>query len=135
MTDLAGSDSSWRSVPTNAGDAESPFAWAERREDANRVVVAFRGELDLASTPEIQGRLLAILGQDIGALTLDLGALTFLDSSGISALNRVRVEADEQGVSFALRAVPHQTRRVLEVTGMTDLFEMRGDSSNDHAGT
>ena len=55
-------------------------------------------------------------------VTLDLAALTFMDSSGLNVLNRVRVAADDHGIKLTLRDVREQVRRVLEVTNMTELF-------------
>ena len=55
-------------------------------------------------------------------VTLDLAALTFMDSSGLNVLNRVRVAADDHGIKLTLRNVRDQVHRVLEVTNMSELF-------------
>jgi anti-sigma B factor antagonist len=94
-------------------------------EGEGRVVVSMHGELDLASAPELQRELVALVGRPVGTLTLDLGGVTFLDSSGLGALYRARQAADEQGVSLRLEAVPDHVRRVLDVTAMAPLFDLR----------
>jgi len=93
------------------------------------VVVHLHGELDLASAPELQRELLALLARPVDDLTLDLGSLTFLDSSGLGALYRARQTADEQGIPLRLQAVPDHVMRVLDVTAMTELFDLEARSA------
>jgi anti-sigma B factor antagonist len=85
-------------------------------------VVAVEGELDLASAPQLQREVLALLALPVSAVTLDLDALTFIDSSGLNVLNRVRTAADDHGVKLTLRNVGKQARQVLDLTHMAELF-------------
>jgi anti-anti-sigma factor len=86
------------------------------------VVVVVEGELDLASAPQLQRELLALFALPVHVVTLDLAALTFMDSSGLNVLNRARIAGDDHGIKLTLRDVRDQVRRVLEVTDMTELF-------------
>ena len=86
------------------------------------VVVVLEGELDLASAPRLERELLALFARPVHIVTLDLAALTFMDSSGLNVLNRVRVTADDHGIKLTLRNVREQVQRVLEVTNMVELF-------------
>lgn len=88
------------------------------------VVVSLRGELDLASAPELQRALLELLERSPQRVELDLRDLTFLDSSGLGSLYRARRAADERGVPFRLDGVPDHVRRLLDVTAMTSLFDL-----------
>jgi len=88
------------------------------------VVVTLRGELDLATSSDLQRELLAVLARDVAGLTLDLAELEFLDSSGLGALYRTRQTAEARGIPFRLVAVPEHVVRVLEVTAMTPLFDL-----------
>src|SRR5690606_27968641 len=49
-------------------------------------------------------------------LALDLGGVTFCDSSGLGALLDIRRLADEAGVPMVLREVPAQVARLLDLT-------------------
>lgn len=51
-------------------------------------------------------------------MTFDLGALTFIDSSGLAVL----IEAAQQANPLVLRNTPDKIRRVIAATGLTDLF-------------
>jgi anti-sigma B factor antagonist len=105
----------------NLGEGEFGYDVAD---DADGVVVALRGELDLAAAPGLQRELLNLLERPVRSLTLDLGGLTFLDSSGLGSLYRLRLAADEHGVPLRLDAVPDHVMRVLDVTAMTPLFDL-----------
>jgi stage II sporulation protein AA (anti-sigma F factor antagonist) len=86
------------------------------------VVIVVEGELDLATAPRLQREVLALLALPVHVVTLDLDALTFMDSSGLNLLNRVRNEADDHGIKLTLRNVQGPVRKVLDLTHMVELF-------------
>jgi anti-anti-sigma factor len=53
---------------------------------------------------------------------LDLTALSFIDSSGISQLIVALKRQRELGGDVILRSPPDQARRVLEIAGLTRVF-------------
>ncbi|MGW6009168.1 STAS domain-containing protein [Streptomyces sp. NPDC055210] len=61
-------------------------------------------------------------------LVLDLAALRFCDSSGISALLSARNLAIEYGGRIALAAVPATTARILRITGLDQVFPIHPDT-------
>jgi anti-sigma B factor antagonist len=87
------------------------------------VVVRFVGELDLAGRVQAHDRVVAALDQfPRGALILDLGTLTYADSSGIHVLLRLQSETRARGREMMLRHVQPAVARVLEVGGVRDQF-------------
>jgi anti-anti-sigma factor len=72
---------------------------------ASRVKV--RGELDLSSSPSIVASVLTST-----ATELDLGEVTFIDGSGVTALLRLRTARPE----LQIIAVSRQVQRVLDIT-------------------
>ncbi|GGQ13680.1 STAS domain-containing protein [Streptomyces griseomycini] len=60
-------------------------------------------------------------------LVVDLSELEFCDSSGITALIAVRNHALATGSEMVLVAVPAGTRRLLHMTGLDQVFDMRDD--------
>jgi anti-anti-sigma factor len=123
MTDSAGSERRSSSRPAARGLDDPGFTYEVHRQET-AVVVRLRGELDLATAPELQRELLGILDEPCSILTLDLGELTFLDSSGLGALYRARQAADAGSVPLRLEAVPSHVMRVLDVTAMAPLFDL-----------
>ena len=81
------------------------------------------GEIDMASADEFRDRLLDCL-QRSESVEVDLGGVTFIDSSGLAALVRLRTEAEILGKDVALVSVSASTARLLELTGLQTLFDV-----------
>jgi anti-sigma B factor antagonist len=86
----------------------------------DRAIVGVRGDIDIATAPELRRRLLAALVLPLRGLVLDLGYVSFMDSSGIGVLVEVHKAALELNTELRLTSVPRQVRRVLEVTGVAE---------------
>jgi len=86
----------------------------------DRAIVGVRGDIDIATAPELRRRILAALMLPLRGLVLDLGDVSFMDSSGIGVLVEVHKAALELNTEFRLTSVPRQVRRVLEVTGVAE---------------
>jgi anti-sigma B factor antagonist len=104
-------------------DASLPIAIEIRRGSGfGDSIIAVSGEIDVATSPELSQAIHGALEQAT-SITIDLSATTFIDSSGlgvlVSALKRARELGHE---SVTLRGVQEPVRRVLEITGLTELF-------------
>lgn len=86
-------------------------------------VVSVAGEMDLAVVAEFLELVLGCLDR-AEALELDLQGVTFIDSSGLGALVRVRKEADNRGKRVSLVNVSAATHRLLEITGLQHAFDI-----------
>ena len=58
-------------------------------------------------------------------LVLDLGGITFMDSSGIAVILRARQKMQLLDGSLLVRAVPPQARRVLDAAGIGRLVTIK----------
>ncbi|MFD0480953.1 STAS domain-containing protein [Nonomuraea thailandensis] len=58
------------------------------------------------------------------ALVLDLGALTFMDSTGLHVLLRVHRQVRQDGGSFHLAAVRDLPARLLQITEVWDALDI-----------
>ncbi|HSZ70649.1 MAG TPA: STAS domain-containing protein [Solirubrobacteraceae bacterium] len=82
-----------------------------------QTVLAVSGELDLATAAEFAAGVREQLAS--GPLTLDLRALSFMDSSGIRALDGLLRDAESEGRSLLIDGdLQESVRKVLELTGM-----------------
>lgn len=88
------------------------------------VRVRVRGDVDLSSAPRLALRLRHALSLPVERVRVDLTGVDFMDSQGLNVLNAVRVEAAERNVALVLESPPPSVQRLLEVTGMTQLFEV-----------
>jgi anti-sigma B factor antagonist len=84
--------------------------------------VAVRGEVDAATAPLLQDALDEAVRATGGTLVLDLSGVSFLDSSGINVLLRVRALLGREDRALALVCPAGPPRRVLELAGIEDLF-------------
>ena len=81
------------------------------------VVVRPRGELDLASAPDLRAVLQELRNKKASVL-LDLSELTFMDSSGLRLIWETNAEARQHGLELALASGPPEVMRVFELTGL-----------------
>jgi len=90
-------------------------------------VLAVSGDLDIAGVAEFLEYAQKLVQSDADVIEVDLRDVTFLDSSGIGALVRLR-KATADGQRLRLSHVPRPVARVLELTGLSDVFADRSDS-------
>jgi anti-sigma B factor antagonist len=92
----------------------------EVRDDQQAVVIEVSGELDLASSPELERELERGTSSDVELLIIDLRRLEFMDSTGLSVLVRAHQKATESGKRLAVVKGPQQVQRLLSLTGVAD---------------
>jgi anti-sigma B factor antagonist len=86
-----------------------------------QVVLALRGELDVADAASVVTALTGIAARD-RQIIVDLEDLEFIDSSGLAALVRARKHARHAGGDLLLAAPQQQVLRVLVLTRLLDAF-------------
>jgi anti-anti-sigma factor len=84
------------------------------------VVVRARGEIDIASSPQLGRALLAFDGRPV---VLDLSRVSFLDAAGIAVVVQTDRRLRERGARLVLRDPAPLVRRLLEITGDDHLIE------------
>ena len=104
-----------------------PFA-IDVDELEDRVVVVPRGELDMASAPELEQTLVPRI-QAGEWLILDLRSLDFIDSSGLRVVVGAHRAAEERDGRFTcVRGTPGSTvHRIVEIAGIDGVIEMVDD--------
>ena len=83
--------------------------------------VAVRGEIELATAPELTAALDEAIRRTSGLFVVDLSTVGFLDSTGISCLVRARALLGADDRTLALICPPGSARRALELTGLDEL--------------
>ena len=91
-----------------------------------RTVVRFTGELDMTGFAEAEQVVQAAEETGRPLLVLDRSDLEFMDSNGLHLLLLASGRAKQD--SHRLAVVPGKARRLLELTGMLDLFEILDES-------
>lgn len=104
-------------------DAPAPGPLSiDSRRDGDAVLIVLRGELDLASAPELERELREVEASSPSRIAIDLRGLGFMDSTGLQALLRARERAGSASYELTLRRGPHQVQRVFELTRTVDAF-------------
>jgi anti-anti-sigma factor len=85
-------------------------------------VLALVGDLDHDNVPRFRAAVDTLTLQPGQLLTVDLAALTFCDSTGITALVAARNRARAHDADLALTAVPPPTLRILRLLGLHHLL-------------
>jgi anti-anti-sigma factor len=90
-------------------------------EQSGTAILNVSGEVDLATAPSLQTALLAVMERSSSRVIVDMVDVTFMDSSGLSALLAAR---DTSGEEFEMVLVvgPGMVRRLLDTTTIGTLF-------------
>lgn len=92
------------------------------RERGESVVVEVGGELDLASSPDLERVLDETLRTGHGLVVVEMGDLQFIDMAGLRVLLSAQQRAEERGVRLVLANVRAQIRRVMALARVDDLL-------------
>lgn len=92
----------------------------EVQDDERAFLIGVSGELDLASSPELERELERGASSDVELLIIDLRKLEFMDSTGLSVLVRGHQKATQNGKEFAVVKGPQQVERLLSLTGVAE---------------
>jgi anti-sigma B factor antagonist len=88
-------------------------------------VVSPKGELDMATVGAVDERLKQLRRTGVSMIVLDLGGLTFMDSSGLHLIARWTNEASRDGFNFELEPGPAAVQRIFDLAAMNDRLPWR----------
>ncbi|KAB1118950.1 STAS domain-containing protein [Micromonospora aurantiaca] len=88
---------------------------------ADRRVLALSGEIDMSGADRLDDLLHETVAQ-AGTVEIDLAGLTFIDSTVLSILVGAHHHAVDRGVDLTLLNATGQVRRILDLTGIMQLF-------------
>jgi anti-sigma B factor antagonist len=94
------------------------------RTEGRATVVAVTGELDLASSPELEQRLEQFYASESELLVIDLRGLEFMDSTGLSVLVSAHHKLIDAGRRLIIVRGPQQVQRLLDLTGVAERLEL-----------
>lgn len=90
--------------------------------DAHTCEIRLLGELDMSTAPQFRDELMRLAEGGSPQITVDLSELVFIDSTGLSVLITGLKRVRQQGGDMALRSPSPSTRKVLEITGLHEVF-------------
>lgn len=99
-------------------------------DDSVRILV--RGELDIATVPELNTALASVEGSGHRNIVLDLEALTFMDASGLSAILTSHRRSVAAGKTFSVTSCRGIVARVFRLTGQEALLDLSSTAPAAH---
>jgi anti-sigma B factor antagonist len=108
--------------------AEEPVAdqgltvTTDEREGTFRI--ALQGELDVSTVPRFNSALADSRVRSCPKLVVDLSELTFMDSTGLSAVLVAEMHARTRGQRFAVVRGPRHVQELFRLTGVDHFLEV-----------
>lgn len=93
-----------------------------RAHDGTEIVVS--GELDIASAPTLRAELDRVVRQEEGTVVVDLGDVTFIDSTGLAVLLNATRRLTRARRRFAVRCGSGPAREVIERSRLAETFSL-----------
>jgi anti-anti-sigma factor len=84
--------------------------------------IVVHGDIDVAGGPILEAAILA--RETDGSIAIDLGDVSFIDSSGLRSLLGASRRAHARSANVVLRNVGPEVLRLLEITGTTEHFSI-----------
>lgn len=104
--------------------------------DDGTALVMVRGEIDFSNADELAETVCAaVTEKSPGAVVVDLGEAAFIDSTGLGALIEGYRAAHEAEIRFRVINPSEIFRRVLTVTGLTELFGLEEHAAEQSQAT
>jgi len=96
-----------------------------RKEDT--VIIKLEGEFDLESAQGFSSAVSDLQWEDFDKILVDLGAVTFMDSSGLGALLSRYRDVTAAGKDFVITAPSHTIREILGISGLNRVVDIYPD--------
>jgi anti-sigma B factor antagonist len=95
---------------------------------AGRTEIHLSGEFDLSTLGGARAGLAELLASSDRDVTIDLGGLTFMDTTGLRFLLDTKKSLEVRKVGMVLRDVPPIVMRVLDLTSLASHFDIENGS-------
>jgi anti-sigma B factor antagonist len=103
----------------------SPLIEVTTHTNGADALMVVAGDLDAASGPVLRARMEAVLSERPRQVFVDFGQVPFIDSTGVSVLVGAWRRANGQGTNLVVCAPRSAVRRVLDLTGLSDIIAIR----------
>jgi anti-sigma B factor antagonist len=113
---------------------DQTIASGQQRRNPASSTLKMSGELDLAAAPMLQEELEALFTTGAISIFVDLLDATFLDSTALGVLVNALNRCQELGGQLHLIVTDPQILRVLDITGLTDVFSVHSSSDELNPG-
>src|ERR1700685_66959 len=124
MTLEADSPSDTEAFPEGTAAVHRPSLEIVVRRGIGRTEVVMAGELDDSTAPILRDRLVQVTANLVGDLVLDIGLLTFVDSTGLALFVAQHKKLQSTGSHLIIVSPGPMARRLFEITGLTQVLSI-----------
>jgi anti-sigma B factor antagonist len=111
--------------------ADSGLALQSRADGADSVV-SVSGRITIDSSPALRAELLRVLeSQSCQSLTVDLGEVSYVDTSGLAILMELLQGARAAGKAFQLKNLQPRPRYLFQAIGLLHFFEKENPQGSE----
>ena len=103
--------------------APETFGIVTVRPDDSSAAVSPAGDLDVSTSPRLLACIDELLAEGRATITLDLRAVTFIDSSGLGALVKAHKRASSSARLTVVEPRPH-IHRAMEISGILKVIRV-----------
>jgi anti-sigma B factor antagonist len=107
--------------------AEPRFQLRERALDASSAVISVEGELHVSTAPEFSRALNTAIARGSTSVVLDMTAVSFIDSTGLSVLLNALRRVTRRGGRLAIACANPTVLRLFEITRLDSTFDITPD--------
>ena len=93
-------------------------------ETSNIPVIEVSGEVDLYQTNAIRDKVTELIGGNKNKAIVNMSGVSYIDSSGLGALISCRTNMKKAGGDLKLSALTDTVKSVLEITKLSQLFDI-----------
>lgn len=87
-------------------------------------IVTVSGEVDVYSAPALKDKVVELVGSGHQTLIVDLGGVTFLDSTGLGVLVEARTATAEAGGLLPVVCTQQRILKLFTITGLDGVFSI-----------
>ena len=98
------------------------FAIRIEQPDAETVVIALPGEVDLSNAPAFEQELLSQVGSGVSRVVVDLQETTFFDSTALRVLLIGQRKLEEQGGAMCVVCSDPKILKIFSITGVDEIL-------------
>jgi anti-anti-sigma factor len=105
-----------------AGEPKTLAVVPHQEDGTQRIVLT--GELDVSTVPAFNQQLAELRHKGFHSMVLDLSGITFMDSTGLSAILVAEMHARMRGQRFSVVEGPPHVNELFRLTGVDNFLEI-----------
>ncbi|MBI4968533.1 MAG: STAS domain-containing protein [Rhodospirillales bacterium] len=98
----------------------------ETRKEAGLRVVSLAGDVDLQHSPTLRKELLVVVAEGLPVI-VDLGGVSYIDSSGVASLVEAFQAARKKQIPFSLAGLSASVQRVMQLARLDRVFTIHAN--------